>query len=133
MRKPEDIVFPAGQQALYEQNRYSPAVKSGDFLFVSGQVGSREDGSAEPGLEQEIRRAFDNLNAVLAAADCTFADVVDVTIYLVDAQSTLDTLWKVLPEYWRDAPWPTLTGVGVSWLYGFRFEIKVTARLPSRQ
>ena len=71
MRKPEDIVFPAGQQALYEQNRYSPAVKSGDFLFVSGQVGSREDGSAEPGLEQEIRRAFDNLNAVLAAADCT--------------------------------------------------------------
>ncbi len=49
MRKPEDIVFPAGQQALYEQNRYSPAVKSGDFLFVSGQVGSREDGSAEPG------------------------------------------------------------------------------------
>ncbi|AOO55499.1 RidA family protein [Raoultella ornithinolytica] len=133
MRKPEDIVFPAGQQALYEQNRYSPAVKSGDFLFVSGQVGSREDGSAEPWLEQEIRRAFDNLNAVLAAADCTFADVVDVTIYLVDAQSTLDTLWKVLPEYWGDAPWPTLTGVGVSWLYGFRFEIKVTARLPSRQ
>lgn len=133
MRKPEDIVFPAGQQALYEQNRYSPAVKSGDFLFVSGHVGSREDGSAEPWLEQEIRRAFDNLNAVLAAADCTFADVVDVTIYLVDAQSTLDTLWKVLPEYWGDAPWPTLTGVGVSWLYGFRFEIKVTARLPSRQ
>ena len=133
MRKPEDIVFPAGQQALYEQNRYSPAVKSGDFLFVSGQVGSREDGSAEPWLEQEIRRAFDNLNAVLAAADCTFADVIDVTIYLVDAQSTLDTLWKVLPEYWGDAPWPTLTGVGVSWLYGFRFEIKVTARLPSRQ
>ncbi|MFY0177248.1 RidA family protein [Raoultella ornithinolytica] len=133
MRKPEDIVFPAGQQALYEQNRYSPAVKSGDFLFVSGPVGSREDGSAEPGLEQEIRRAFDNLNAVLAAADCTFADVIDVTIYLVDAQSTLDTLWKVLPEYWGDAPWPTLTGVGVSWLYGFRFEIKVTARLPSRQ
>lgn len=133
MRKPEDIVFPAGQQALYEQNRYSPAVKSGDFLFVSGREGSREDGSAEPGLEQEIRRAFDNLNAVLAAADCTFADVIDVTIYLVDAQSTLDTLWKVLPEYWGDAPWPTLTGVGVSWLYGFRFEIKVTARLPSRQ
>lgn len=132
MRKPEDIVFPAGQQALYEQNRYSPAVKSGDFLFVSGQVGSCEDGSAEPGLEQEIRRAFDNLNAVLAAADCTFADVVDVTLYLVDAQSTIDTLWKVLPEYWGEAPWPTLTGVGVTWLYGFRFEIKVTARLPSR-
>ncbi|MGS3447434.1 RidA family protein [Klebsiella electrica] len=133
MRKSADIVFPAARQALYEQNRYSPAIKSGDFLFVSGQVGSREDGSAEPGLEQEIRRAFDNLNAVLAAADCTFADVVDVTVYLVDAPSTIDAVWKVLPEYWGEAPWPTLTGVGVAWLYGFRFEIKVTARLPSRQ
>ena len=37
-----DVVFPAGRQALYEKNRYSPAVRSGDFLFVSGQVGSRE-------------------------------------------------------------------------------------------
>ncbi|WP_373863042.1 Rid family hydrolase, partial [Klebsiella quasipneumoniae] len=69
MRMSADIVFPAARQAMYAQNRYSPAIKSGDFLFVSGQVGSREDGSAEPGLEQEIRRAFDNLNAVLAAAD----------------------------------------------------------------
>ncbi len=129
MKKPEDVVFPAGRQALYEQNRYSPAVKSGGFLFVSGQVGSREDGSPAPELEQEIRLAFDNLSEVLTAAGCTFADVVDVTVYLLDPETTLDTVWKVLPDYWGDAPWPTLTGVGVTWLYGFRFEIKVIARL----
>lgn len=129
MKKPEDVVFPAGRQVLYEQNRYSPAVKSGGFLFVSGQVGSREDGSPAPELEQEIRLAFDNLSEVLMAAECTFADVVDVTVYLVDPETTLDTVWKVLPDYWGDAPWPTLTGVGVTWLYGFRFEIKVIARL----
>jgi enamine deaminase RidA (YjgF/YER057c/UK114 family) len=41
---------------------------------------------------------------VLAAADCTFADVVDVTVYLVDAPSTIDAVWKVLPEYWGEAP-----------------------------
>ena len=40
-----DAVFPAGRQALYEINRYSAAIRSGDLLFVSGQVGSREDGS----------------------------------------------------------------------------------------
>ena len=40
-----EVVFPAGRQALYEKHGYSPAVKSGGFLFVSGQVGSREDGS----------------------------------------------------------------------------------------
>lgn len=130
MSTPRDAIFPAGRQALYEQNRYSPAVRANGFLFVSGQVGSREDGSPEPELEAQIRRAFDNLNSVLRAAGCTFDDVVDVTVFLVDPQSTLDTLWKVLPDYWGEAPYPTLTGVGVTWLYGFQFEIKVIARLP---
>lgn len=119
-----------GRQALYERNRYSPAVRSNGFLFVSGQVGSRDDGSVEPELEAQIRRAFDNLDAVLQAACCTFDDVVDVTVFLVDPESTLDTVWKVLPEYWGDAPHPALTGIGVTWLYGFQFEIKVIARLP---
>jgi enamine deaminase RidA (YjgF/YER057c/UK114 family) len=125
-----DAVFPAGRQALYERNRYSPAVRSNGLLFVSGQVGSRPDGSPEPGLEAQVRLAFDNLNEVLAAAGCTFDDVVDVTVFVVDPESKLDTVWKVLPDYWGSAPHPTLTGVGVTWLYGFDFEIKVIAKLP---
>lgn len=125
-----DVVFPPGRQALYERNRYSPAVRSNGFLFVSGQVGSREDGSPEPDLEAQVRLAFDNLNAVLKAAGCTFDDVVDVTVFIVDPESALETVWKVLPDYWGDAPHPTLTGVGVTWLYGFQFEIKVIAKLP---
>jgi len=124
------VVFPAGRQALYEKNRYSPAVRSGGFLFVSGQVGSREDGSPEPGLEAQVRRAFDNLNAVLRAAGCTFDDVVDVTIFLVDPESTFEEVWRVAQDYWGEAPHPTVTAVGVTWLYGFQFEIKVVARLP---
>jgi len=125
-----DVVFPAGRQALYERNRYSPAVRSNGLLFVSGQVGSREDGSPEPDLEAQVRLAFDNLNAVLKAAGCTFDDVVDVTVFIVDPESVLETVWKVLPDYWGEAPHPTLTGVGVTWLYGFQFEIKVIAKLP---
>lgn len=131
MASSRDVVFPAGRQALYERNRYSPAVRADGFLFVSGQVGSREDGSPEPDLEAQVRRAFDNLNAVLDAAGCTFDDVVDVTAFLVDPQNTLATVWNVLPDYWGEAPYPTLTGVGVTWLSGFQFEIKVIARLPA--
>lgn len=129
---PRDVVFPAGRQALYERNRYSPAIRSNGLLFVSGQVGSREDGSPEPDLEAQVRRAFDNLNAILRAADCTFDDVVDVSIFMVDAQATFETVWKVVPEYWGQAPHPTLTAVGVTWLYGFQFEIKVIAKLPEQ-
>ncbi|MFL7961454.1 MULTISPECIES: RidA family protein [unclassified Pseudomonas] len=125
-----DVVFPPGRQALYERNRYSPAIRSNGFLFVSGQVGSTADGSPEPDLEAQVRLAFNNLKAILAAADCSFDDVVDVTVFMVDPESTFERVWSVVPEFWGSAPHPTLTAVGVTWLYGFQFEIKVIARLP---
>jgi len=125
-----DVVFPEGRRALYERNRYSPAVRAGGLLFVSGQVGSRDDGTPEPELEAQVRQAFDNLNAVLAAAGCTFADVVDVTVFMVDAEAIFERVWQIVPEYWGEAPHPSLTAVGVEWLYGYQFEIKVVAKLP---
>lgn len=125
-----DVVFPAGRQALYERNRYSPAIRSNGFLFVSGQVGSREDGSPEPDLARQVALAFDNLNAILATAGCTFEDVIDVTVFMVDPASKFDAIWSVVTKHWGKAPYPTLTAIGVTWLYGFDFEIKVIARLP---
>jgi enamine deaminase RidA (YjgF/YER057c/UK114 family) len=125
-----NVVFPPGRQALYEENRYSPAIRSNGFLFVSGQVGSRADGSPEPDLEAQVRLAFENLNAILKAADCTFDDVVDVTVFMVEPESRFDRVWSVVQDYWGKAPHPTVTAVGVTWLYGFQFEIKVIARIP---
>lgn len=123
-----DVVFPPGRQALYDKNHYSPAIRANGFLFVSGQVGSREDGSPEPALEAQVRRAFENLNGILKAAGSSFDDVIDVTVFMVDPQATFETIWKIVPEYWGQAPYPTLTAVGVTWLYGFDFEIKVIAK-----
>ena len=125
-----DVVFPPGRRALYEKNRYSPAVRTEGLLFVSGQVGSREDGSPEPDLEAQVRLAFENLNAILNAAHCSFDDVVDVTVFIVDPESNFERIWGVVQEYWGDAPHPTVTAVGVTWLYGFQFEIKVIAKIP---
>lgn len=127
-----DVVFPAGRQALYEKNRYSAAIRANGLLFVSGQVGSREDGSPEPTLEGQVRRAFDNLNAILAAAGCSFDDVIDVTVFLVNPEQTFEKVWPiVVNDYWGSPPHPTLTGIGVTWLSGFDFEIKVVAKLPA--
>ena len=102
-----DVVFPPGRQALYERNRYSPAIRSNGFLFVSGQVGSREDGSPEPDLEAQVRLAFDNLNAILKTAGCTFDDVIDVTVFMVDPESRFESIWTVAADYWGEAPHPT--------------------------
>ncbi len=125
-----DIVSPTGRHSLYERHRYSPAIRSGGFLFVSGQVGSRSDGTPEPRLEEQVRLAFGNLNAVLAAAGCTFDDVVDVTLFLVDPERTFEPIWQAAAEFWGEAPYPNATAVGVTWLSGFQFEIKVVAKLP---
>lgn len=126
-----DVVFPAGRQALYDKYSYSPAIRANGLLYVSGQVGSREDGSPEPTLEGQVHRAFDNLNAVLAAAGCSFGDVVDVTVFLVNPEQTFEKVWPIVAEYWGPAPHPTLTAIGVTWLAGFQFEVKVVARLPA--
>lgn len=55
---------------------------------------------------------------------------MDVTVFVVDPESSLKTIWNVVPEFWGEAPYPALTGGGVSWLSGFHFEIKVIAKLP---
>ncbi len=128
-----DVVFPPGRQALYERHRYSPAVRSDGFLFVSGQVGSREDGSPEPDLEKQVRLAFDNLNAILKAAGATLDDVVDVTDFIVDLEKNFEKIWQIVPEYWGNAPYPTATAIGVTWLTGFQFEIKVTSEVARRR
>lgn len=125
-----DVVFPAGRQALYEINRYSAAVRSGDLLFVSGQVGSREDGSPEPDFGKQVQLAFDNLAAVLKAAGCTFDDVVDVTTFHTDPSNQMKVVAEARRNAIGDPPYPNWTAVGVNWLAGFDFEIKVIARIP---
>ena len=124
-----DAIFPANRHALYEAHRYSAAIRSGDLLFVSGQVGSREDGSPEPVFEDQVRRAFANLRAVLAAAGCTLDDVVDVTTFHTDPEAQIETVMAVRQAEIGEPPYPNWTAVGVNWLAGFDFEIKVIARI----
>ena len=125
-----DVVFPAGRQALYEHHRYSPAVRADGFLFVSGQVGSREDGSPEPDFEAQVRLAFANLQATLRAAGCGLDDIVDVTTFHTDPERQFDTVLAVKDDMFPQTPYPSWTALGVTWLAGFDFEIKVVARLP---
>jgi len=126
-----DVIFPANRHALYEEHGYSAAVRSGDLLFVSGQVGSREDGSPEPHFETQVRLAFANLQATLQAAGCGFDDIVDVTTFHTRPDEQFPTIMTVKSEVFNEKPYPNWTAVGVTWLAGFDFEIKVIARIPA--
>ncbi|MGV1794030.1 RidA family protein [Rhizobium sp. A37_96] len=127
-----DAIFPANRHALYEEHGYSAAIRSGDLLFVSGQVGSREDGAPEPDFESQVRLAFANLRATLAAGGCTFDDLVDVTTFHTDPENQFPTIMAVKTEMFPKAPYPNWTAIGVNWLAGFDFEIKVIARIPDK-
>ncbi|MGF7153487.1 RidA family protein [Novosphingobium gossypii] len=123
-------VFPAAPHALYQAHGYSPAVRSDNLLFVSGQVGSHLDGSPEPDFEAQVRLAFANLEAVLVAAGCGFEDIIDVTSFHTDPESQFGTIMAIKEEIFHTAPYPAWTALGVNWLAGFDFEIKVIARIP---
>lgn len=125
-----DAVFPAGRQDLYTTNAYSAAIRSDKLLFVSGQVGSRSDGSPEPDFEAQVRLAFANLEATLKAGGCGFDDIVDLTSFHTDPENQFATVLKVKGEVFPQAPYPNWTAIGVNWLAGFDFEIKVIARIP---
>ncbi|WP_334128438.1 RidA family protein [Sneathiella sp.] len=129
----KEAIFPSGRHALYEKHRYSAALRSGDLLFVSGQVGSRNDGSPEPDLTRQISLAFENLKAVLAAAGCTFDDIIDLTTFHTDPETQIGAVMDVKNDIFKAAPYPNWTAVGVNWLAGFDFEIKVIARIPASQ
>ncbi len=125
-----NAIFPANRHALYEAHGYSAAVRSGDLLFVSGQVGSRTDGSPEPDFATQVAVAFQNLEAVLTAAGASFDDVIDVTTFHTDPETQFAAIMPVKNKFFPAAPHPAWTAVGVNWLAGFDFEIKVIARLP---
>ncbi len=125
-----NAVFPAGRHALYDAHAYSAAIRSDDLLFVSGQVGSRSDGSPEPDFAAQVRLAFANLQATLEAGGCGLDDIVDVTTFHTDPKNQFDTVLAVKSEVFPAAPYPNWTAVGVNWLAGFDFEIKVIARIP---
>lgn len=125
-----ETIFPADRSALYDKHRYSAAIRSGDLLFVSGQVGSRSDGTPEPDFAKQVQLAFDNLEATLKAAGATFDDIVDITSFHTDPENQFEAVLQVKDRIFSAPPFPNWTAIGVNWLAGFNFEIKVIARLP---
>jgi reactive intermediate/imine deaminase len=66
---------------------FSPAVKAGPFVFVSGQVAQGDDGELVPGgIEAQTRQALKNVEKALALAGCATKDVVKATVWLDDAR-----------------------------------------------
>ena len=124
-----EAIYPPDRKA-YDAFSYAAAIRSGDFLFVSGQLGNRPDGSPEPDYSKQVAIAFENLAEVLKAAGCTFADIIDVTTFHTDPAKQIEAFSAVREKVLGGPPYTNWTAVGVTWLSGFDVEIKVIARIP---
>jgi reactive intermediate/imine deaminase len=93
---------------------YSQAVRVGNTIWVSGQIpldpATMQLVSGD--IEAQIRRVFDNLKAIVAAAGASFDDVVKATVFLIDLNH-FALVNKVMAEYFRE-PYPARAAVGVA-------------------
>jgi 2-iminobutanoate/2-iminopropanoate deaminase len=105
---------------------FSPAVRSGGFIFFSGQVGQDPATGklSEGGVEAEARQIFRNLASLLEAAGKSFGDVVRAGVFLTDI-GDFAAVNAIYAEHF-EPPFPARTTVGVAALpLGARIEIEL--------
>lgn len=93
---------------------YSQAVKCGDTVYLSGQIPLDPETMdvVEGDIEAQIRRVFDNLAAVAAAAGGGLTDFVKLNIYLTDL-THFPVVNQVMAEYFSE-PYPARAALGVA-------------------
>ncbi|MDJ0770739.1 MAG: RidA family protein [Ilumatobacter sp.] len=124
-------IIPPGSEPFYERFHFAPAFRVGNAVYVSGVIGTGDDGSVPDDAAAEFTQAFANLGATLEAAGTSLADVVDMTSFHVDMSETLGS-FMAARDAAMTAPWPAWTAIGCTELAipGARAEVKVTAVLP---
>jgi len=106
---------------------FSPAVQSGEFIFISGQASVDGEGNIVVGtFEEECRRSFGNLRNILDAAGLTFEDVVQVRNY-VGKQEDLPLFNQIYKEYFN-VPYPARTTLIGCLGDLLKFEVDVIAK-----
>jgi len=105
---------------------FSPAVKAGPFVFVSGQIAMGENGEIVPGgIEAQTRQTLKNVEKALALAGCTVRDVVKSTVWLHDARDFW-TFNRVYAEFFSDNK-PARSTTQATLMIDAKVEIEVIA------
>ena len=115
-------------------SHFTDAVQAGELLFVSGIVPVDERRALVGGddVVAQARCVFENMRDVLAAAGCSFADVVKVTVFLTDVADR-PLVNPVRAEVFGDTrPASTLVEVSALVIPGAKIEVEAVALIPAR-
>lgn len=104
------ISTPHAPQAI---GTYSQAVRAGDTVYLSGQIGLDPNTmQLVEGIEAQVHRVFKNLKAVAEAAGGSLADVVKLNVFLTDL-GNFALVNSIMAEYFSE-PYPARAAVGVA-------------------
>ena len=110
---------------------FHPAVRAGDFIFVSGQVAKDESGNMCSGtIEEETRWTIECIRRILALEGADLADIVKVTVYLQDARN-FGRYNKVFAEYFPEGR-ISRTSVEARAVIDCKIEMDAVAYKPQR-
>lgn len=111
---------------------FSPAIRAGDFLFLTGATGGRADGTMPETATDQARTALDKARTVLAAAGADESHVVELTSYHRDIATTFAEVQSVLEDVFSP-PIPAWTAVEVAGLRrpGALVEFRIVAHAPT--
>ncbi|MBL0404371.1 RidA family protein [Microvirga aerilata] len=121
-------IIPPEFRTTAEQLKMSPAVVSGDHVFLTGVTGSDARGQMPDDAEAQIRTAFEKIGCVLRAGGLTFHSIVEMTTYHMGLRDHFDLFNSIRLEYLNE-PYPAWTAVEVAGLRreGAIVEIRVIA------
>jgi len=117
-------VVPA-QMSSSANRFYSPGVDAGDYVYISGQGPRRPDGNSPANFVAQVRRALDNIKAIVDAAGLSMEHVVYTQVYLEDV-SKYGEMNTVFAEYFGKAP-PARAVLGVARLPESPIQINAVA------
>ena len=117
-----------GHPALNRQPLpFSDAVRAGDILYLSGQIGIGPDGKLPDGIEAQTRQAMDNIGTVLKRAGLGYEDVFHCTAFLADMKDW-PAFNKVYVPYFPTGKMPARSAFGANGLaLGALLEIECQA------
>jgi enamine deaminase RidA (YjgF/YER057c/UK114 family) len=125
-----EVIVPEGMRSIIERAAYAPAVRVGNLVFCAGQIGRTSDLQVIEDPEEQFEACWKNLEEVLAAAGCTFRDIVEMTSYHVRMSEHMDLFREVKNRVFpkNTCAW---TRIGVSELAhpGLLVEVKVIAAI----
>ena len=125
----QDVLMPEDPEAAAFQSAvgYADAVIAGDKVYLSGVIVTPRPGESD--LKPAFTRAFDRIGRTLERAGVGWNDVIDLTSYHTDLQSSINDMVEVKNLYIK-APFPAWTAIGISALYEADgvVEIKIVAQ-----